>query len=88
MRVKLKTDIVGYNKDNYEERRVHATKGDDLKVLINNGHNFICDSVTYPGEQIVLFPSQVDEIMLQPKTLDELEFEENLEYGTFSEQAN
>ena len=88
MKVKLKTDIIGYNQVNYEEKRVHASKGDVLKVLLNNGCNFICDSVKYPQEQIVLFPSQVNEVISEFKTLDELEFEENLEYGILSEQTD
>jgi hypothetical protein len=84
MKVKLKMDVVGYDTNDYSNKRVHAHRGDTLKVLLDNDGHYICDSKEYPGEQIALFPGIV-EILPETKTFDELQFEDELENGTILE---
>lgn len=86
MKIKLKKDIYGYNSG--VKTRKHSDKGDSLQVVLMGDGYFICDSKHHPGSHIIVFPSDVNEIINEPKTLEELEFEEELEYGTISEQTN
>jgi hypothetical protein len=67
MKVWLKKSIYGISqwddKGSPSVRCLHASAGDILPVILNNSSHFICDSVKYPGKHIVVFPSQVSEII-------------------------
>jgi len=83
MKLLLKQDIHGYHEGG---ERLHAEKGHELKVLIRGENHFICDSIYFPHEPIAVFPSQAS-ILVQPKSLEELEFDDELEYGSIFEQT-
>jgi hypothetical protein len=63
MKVILNKSIIGYKNDDQFITRIHADKGSELSVILNNNTYFICDSVNYPGNHIVVFPSQCEEVI-------------------------
>jgi len=87
MRLKLSRNITGVNGQSGKKQRVHARAGEFMKVLLLGTSYYVCDSNYYPGESAIVFPSQIEEKVIEPKTLEELEFEEQLEYGFLSEQT-
>ena len=58
MRIRLTQPIVGYKQGNETEPRIHANKDDILQVILNNPTHFICDSLNYPEQAIIVFKSQ------------------------------
>lgn len=87
MKVWLKKPIVGYRRefDNtiqaWDKPRIHAEAGAVLPVILHNikPTHYICDSVNYPGEHILVFPNQVAEI------LHEVDRKEVVEEDDYSE---
>lgn len=71
MKVRLSKPIVGYKSEPIFDtfitpiQRIHANSGDILPVILHNPTHYICDSVCYPGKHIVIFPSQVAEVITE-----------------------
>jgi hypothetical protein len=76
MKVWLSKPIIGYksttvyNTWNTPTKRVHAEAGEVLPVILHNPTHYICDSVNYPGNHIIVFPSQVAEVIYETNPTD------------------
>lgn len=71
MKLILSKDVKGISKDHGE--RLHAKAGDILRILLLNKHGYICDSIYYPNDTIMVFKSQVQGIIKEEdKPLDKL----------------
>jgi hypothetical protein len=84
MKVLLKDSIIGYRKESkdnpqeWDSPKIHALPGDLLPVILKNETHFICDSKVYPGEAIIVFPSQCEEIIAEVDTEKQLPEEDYL----------
>lgn len=89
MQVILSKPIVGYRRESedlvqdWSKPRTHADVGDTLDVIIRNKTHFICDSKYYPNEDIIVYPKQCAEILIEKEHIDESE--EERYYGTYEE---
>jgi len=63
MKVKVKQSIFGNCSSGEHPMRLHADEGDSLKVIFQNPTHFICESKYYEGLEVVVFPSQVAEVI-------------------------
>jgi len=63
--------IEGYDDSRNPVRRLHADRGDILPVILRNPTHFICDSKYYSGNHIIVFPSQVSEVLKEPLTVQD-----------------
>lgn len=61
MKLILSKDVKGISKSH--EERLHASAGDVLCVLLLNDKGYICDSLNYPNEHVIVFKSQALEII-------------------------
>ena len=57
MKVKLNTCIIGISG---VKEIVHAYTDDILQVILHNKTHFICNSIHYPKDEIIVFNSQCD----------------------------
>ena len=51
--------------------RMHAEKGDTLRVILHNRSHYICDSSIYPDIPIAVFPSQCTDVLFDKEEIDE-----------------
>jgi hypothetical protein len=66
MKIKLNKPIIGIEDGpalGLCNRRIHADVGDVLKVILNNGTYFICDSKYFPNTSIAVFLNQCEEVI-------------------------
>lgn len=77
MKVMLNKPIVSSMRDGAKAySRTHADTGDVLQVIFRNKTHYICESLRYPHEQIVVFNSQVDATIDEPDVQSIMEDEE------------
>lgn len=69
-----------YGRSTNKGVRLHAEAGDVVPVLLLKGSNFICDSIKYPGEHIIIFKSQVEEIIEETEKENEKVINEDNNY--------
>jgi hypothetical protein len=59
MKLVLKKAVIG-NIQGKNETRLHANAGDVLFILLRNPTHYICDSLYYPNEHVIVFKSQIE----------------------------
>lgn len=69
MKLLLKSDVIGVNRST-NETRLHAKSGDVLFVLLQKFDEegklpkyYTCDSLYFPDNEAIVFPSQVEKII-------------------------
>ena len=85
MKLLLSKDVKGFNRKT-NETRLHAKAGDVLFVLLRRmDGSYICDSMYYPGEEIIVFRTQVKEIITDdlPDEQEQTELDEFYMSGDF-----
>lgn len=66
-----------------EYDRIHANEGDTLDVIFKNDTHYICDSKYFPSNQIVVFNSQVADVIEEVSAVDPFDLEKY--YHTYEE---
>ena len=88
MKIRLNKSIVGYADGDVDRCRVHADIGDILTVIFNNPTHFVCDSIRYPNQEIIVFHNQCEIV----ETTKEIKIEDpdKLEkfYHVYEENVN
>ena len=71
MKLLLLKDVKGVNTIT-KETRLHASAGDVLFVLLRRmDGSFICESINYPNDEIIVFKNQIKEIISDDKPSNE-----------------
>ena len=83
MKLLLNEDIIGRNG---EQERKHASRDDEVRVLVQHKSYYTCDSTYYLNTEMIVFPSQAS-IIEEYESLEEKEFDNELEYGILPEQT-
>jgi hypothetical protein len=59
MKLVLKKAVIGIVQGK-NETRLHALAGDVLFILLRNPTHYICDSLRYPNEHVIVFKNQIE----------------------------
>jgi hypothetical protein len=60
VKIRLNKPVVGRVGGDEDRCRVHADAGDVLTVIFRNPTHFVCDSLRYPDQEIIVFNSQCE----------------------------
>jgi hypothetical protein len=88
MRIRLKQSIIGYSHSGDNSPRVHATEDEVLQVIFRNPTHFICDSLQYPNQPIIVFNSQCDIIDKTVEASIEDPYAEEKYYHVYEDKSN
>jgi hypothetical protein len=88
MKIRLKTTIFGHRNDENFSTRIHAERDDILPVIFQNPTHYLCASLKYPEQPIVVFKSQCEVVERIKESVIEDPHEAEKYYHVYTEPSD